>query len=76
MIKISVYLHIRDASINICMRLHSLMAGPLLFGPSLHAVSHQTLSAASHLTLLTGFPKSSGHCSSPFAILSHFFIRS
>lgn len=33
-------------------------------------------SEQSHLNLLMGFPISSGHCSSPRAILSHFLNRS
>lgn len=58
--------------------------GPLLFGlPSSCMIEKKrkkrkkcALGAFSHFTRFTGLPKSSGHCSSAFAILSHFLNRS
>lgn len=63
--------------------LHSLKIGPLSIGATLLVFLYMRVCIMSmhsdgvaHLNLLTGFPISSGHCSSPFAILSHFLNRS
>lgn len=63
--------------------LHSLKIGPFSFRAT-HLVflcmrvciKMEHFCSISHLNLLTGFPMSSGHCSSPLAILSHFLNRS
>lgn len=64
--------------------LHSLKIGPLsiirdtllVFRYMRVCIMSMHSNSVTHLNLLTGFPMSSGHCSSPFAILSHFLNRS
>lgn len=62
--------------------LHSFNIGPLSFGATYLVFymrvydDEAALYSVAQLNLFTGFPMSSGHCSSPFAILSHFRNRS
>lgn len=63
--------------------LHSLKIGPLSIRATLLVFPYMRVfimsmhsNSVTHLNLLTGFPMSSGHCSSPFAILSHLLNRS